>query len=213
MTTDAQRFGGATAGSKRIPGSQRRELIVEAALGEFAAVGYEAASVGRIATAAGVARTVLYDHFSSKLALFKGLLMTEGEALLAYLSEGLESEGTTEERWRATFDAFFRFAEDQPLAWRFLYPSRPPLESEAAEEYRRARSESNRVMARLLAADARRAGLEPETVAARAVFAMHRDALIAAARWWQTHPSVPRSEIVEAAMTALYTGFGGMQPG
>jgi AcrR family transcriptional regulator len=212
MATDAQRVEGGTVGAKRIPGSQRRELIIEAALGEFAAVGYEAASVGRIATAAGVARTVLYDHFPSKLALFKDLLVTEGEALLAYLSEGLESEGTTEERWRATFDAFFRFAEDQPLAWRFLYPSRPPLESEAAEEYRRARTESNRVMARLLAADARRAGLEPETVAARAVFAMHRDALTAAARWWQNHPGVPRGEIVEAAMTALWTGFGGMQP-
>jgi AcrR family transcriptional regulator len=200
------------APKSRIPGSQRRGLIIEAALAEFAAVGYEAASVGRIATAAGVSRTVLYDHFPSKLQLFTDLLTTEGETLLAFMSEGLESHGTTEERWRATFDAFFRFAQEQPLAWRLLYPSRPPLESEAAEQYRHARSESNRVMARLLAADARRAGLEPETVAARAVFAMHRDALTAAARWWQNHPAVPRTEIVEAAMTALYTGFGGMQP-
>jgi AcrR family transcriptional regulator len=196
----------------RLPGSQRRGLIVEAALAEFAEIGYEAASVGRIATAAGVSRTVLYDHFPSKLALFTDLLAVEGEALLAYMSDALKSEGSTEDRWRATFDAFLRFVEDQPLAWRLLYPSRPPLDLEAATAFRRARSESNRVMARLLAADARRAGLEPESVAARAVFAMHRDALTGAARWWQAHPGVERSEIVEAAMAALWTGFGGLQP-
>jgi AcrR family transcriptional regulator len=200
------------APKSRIPGAQRRELVIDSALAEFAAIGYEAASIGRIATAAGVSRTVLYDHFPSKLALFTDLLATEQQELLAYLSDALESEGSTEQRWRATFDAFFRFYEAHPLAWRLLYPSRPPLDSDAAREYRRARSESNRVMADLLAADARRAGLDPQSVPARAVFAMHRDALVAAVRWWQAHPAVSRTELVEAAMAALWTGFGGLQP-
>jgi AcrR family transcriptional regulator len=200
------------APKSRIPGAQRRELVIEAALAEFAEVGYEAASVGRIATAAGVSRTVLYDHFPSKLALFTDLLATEQQELLAYLSAALESEGSTEERWRATFDAFFRFYEEHSLAWQLLYPSRPPLDADAARESRRARAESNRVMADLLAADARRAGLDPQSVPARAVFAMHRDALIAAIRWWQIHTDVTRAELVDAAMAALWTGFGGLQP-
>jgi AcrR family transcriptional regulator len=200
------------APKSRIPGAQRRELVIEAALGEFAAVGYEAASVGRIATAAGVSRTVLYDHFPSKLALFTDLLATEQQELLAYLRTALESEGSAEERWRDTFDAFFRFSEERPLAWRLLYPSRPPLDADAAREYRRARAESNLVMADLLAADARHAGLDPQSVPARAIFAMHRDALVAAIRWWQNHVDVTRAELVEAAMAALWTGFGGLQP-
>jgi AcrR family transcriptional regulator len=204
MSTDTPR--------SRLRGVERRELIIDAALAEFAAVGYEAASVGSIATAAGVTRTVLYDHFPSKLALFSDLLAVEDEAMLAYLSAALESSGTVEDRWRATFDAFFRFVEDQPLAWRLLYPSRPPLDTEAGEVLRRSRSESGRVLARLLAPDARRAGLEPESVIARAVFAIHRDALTAAARWWQAHPQVTRAEIVESSMAALWTGFGGLQP-
>ena len=200
------------APKSRLRGTQRRELIIDAALAEFAAVGYEGASVGRIATAAGVTRTVLYDHVPSKLALFSDLLETEVQALLSYLSGGLESEGSTEERWRATFEAFFRFSEDHPLAWRLLYPDRPPLDPDAARTYRASRTEYNRIMADLLAADARRAGLDPGTVAARAVFAMHRDALVAAVRWWQNHPRVTRAELVEAAMAALWTGFGGLQP-
>jgi AcrR family transcriptional regulator len=204
MATDAPKT--------RLKGSQRRELIVQAALPEFAQRGYEAASVGRIARAAGVARTVLYDHFPSKHALFVEVLDDEQQAMLAYLRAALGSEGTTEERWRATFDAFFSFVEEHPLGWRLLFPNHPPLNQAGGQEYRRIRSESNRVLADLLAADAHRAGLEPETVRARALFAMHRDGLIAAARWWAGHPNVTRPEVVDAAMAALWTGFGGLQP-
>jgi AcrR family transcriptional regulator len=196
----------------RLRGPQRRELIVQAALPEFAQHGYEAASVGRIARAAGVARTVLYDHFPSKHALFVEVLGLEQEALLKYLSTALGSQGMTEDRWRAAFDAFFTFVEEQPLGWRLLFPSNPPLNPEAARDYRRLRAASNRVLASLLADDARRAGLEPETVRARAVFAIHREALTAAARWWQSHPQVSRAEMVDSAMAALWTGFGGLQP-
>jgi AcrR family transcriptional regulator len=196
----------------RLRGAQRRELIVDAATAEFAERGYEAASVGRIARAAGVSRTVLYDHFASKHALFVEVLDLEQQALLRYLSNALGSHGTTEARWRAAFDAFFTFVEEQPLGWRLLFPSNPPLDNQAAEDYRRLRAASNRILASLLADDARRAGLEPETVRARAVFAIHRDALTASARWWQGHPEVSRAEIVDAAMAALWTGFGGLQP-
>ena len=196
----------------RLRGSQRRQLIVEAAVSEFAQRGYEAASVGRVARAAGVARTVLYDHFPSKHALFVEIVDMEQETLLSYLGAALGSRGTTEERWRAAFDAFFAFVEEQPLGWRLLFPSHPPVDHTAAAEYRRLRIASNRILASLLADDARRAGLEPETVRARALFAIHRDALTAAAHWWHAHPDVSRAEIVDAAMAALWTGFGGLQP-
>ena len=200
------------APKSRLSGVRRRELIIHAALAEFASVGYEAASLGRVAAGAGVARTVLYDHFPSKVALFADLLTTESDELIGYLGAALESEGSTEERWRATFGAFFAFAEEHPVGWKLLYPDRPPLDPEAAEVYRAARGRLNRVMADLLAADARRAGLEPDSVAARGVFAIHRAGLVGAIRWWQGHPGVGREELVDAAMAALWTGFGGMQP-
>lgn len=193
-------------------GPQRRELIVAAARPEFAQRGYEAASLGRVARAAGVSRTVLYDHFPSKHALFVEVLGGEQRELLAYLSAALGSAGSTEQRWRAAFDAFFSFVQERPLGWRLLFPSNPPLNPEGAQEYHRIRDESNRVLASLLADDARRAGLEPETVRARALFAIHRDGLTAAARWWEDHPNVTRPEVVDAAMAALWTGFGGLQP-
>ncbi len=196
----------------RLPAAQRRELITRAALDEFAQVGYEAASVGRIAQAAGVARTVLYDHYPSKQALFIDLLASEQQQLLSYLSAALESSGTTEQRWRALFDAFFGFVEKHPTAWAMMFPRRPPLDEEALYEIRQLRDEFNQVLAAVLAADARRAGLEPNSVKARAIFAIHRDALTSAARWWRNHPEIPRAEMVDAAMAALWTGFGGLTP-
>jgi AcrR family transcriptional regulator len=204
MTTDAPKT--------RLKGSQRRRLIVEAALPEFARRGYEAASVGRIATAAGVSRTVLYDHFQSKHALFVEVLGQQQQALLEHLRDALGGEGSTEDRWRATFDAFFAFVQGQPLGWSLLFPDNPPLSPETAVEYQRLRTEYNRILADLLADDARHAGLEPDSVRARALFAIHRDGLTAAARWWQSHPEVSRGELVDAAMAALWTGFGGLQP-
>ena len=192
----------------RLPASERRELIVEAALGEFARRGYEAASIGRIAAAAGVARTVLYDHFPSKHALFVELLSDQHAALLAHLSAPIASDAPMRERMRATFDAFFAFAEERPLAWQLLFPHHPPVDPDVSAEQRRCRTESNRVLAQLLVEDARSAGIDPDSQVGRAVFAMHQEAMHGAVRWWQAHPEVERAELVEATMVTLWTGLG-----
>jgi AcrR family transcriptional regulator len=193
---------------QRLPASERRELIVDAALREFAERGYEAASVGRIASAAGVTRTVLYDHFPSKHALFVELLRSWQQALLSHMEDALGGAGSMRSRMRGTFDAFFAFAEEQPVAWRLLFPDHPPLDPVAAAEMRRCRTESNRALAALLVADARQAGIDPDSAVGRAVFAMHQEALHGAARWWRGHPEVARDELVEAAMVALWSGLG-----
>lgn len=192
----------------RLPGAERRELIVEAATAEFAQLGYEGASVGRIARAAGVSRTVLYDYFPSKHALFVELLRTQHRALLSFLSEPIASEAPMRERMQATYDAFFRFVEERPLAWRLLFPTRPPLDPAVADDYRTVRSESNRILADLLAPDARRAGVDPSSEVGRIIFTIHLDALHGTARWWRSHPDTPRAELVRAMTAALWTGMG-----
>ena len=192
----------------RLPAEERRSLIVAAALSEFALRGYEAASVGRIAAAAGVSRTVLYDHFPAKQALYVSVLRSQHAALLSHLRETLASERPMEERMRATYDAFFLFAEQNPEAFSVLFPENPPVDVTVLAEWRRCRTESNRLLAELLASDARRAGLDPESEVGRVVFLIHQQALHGVARWWQAHPDVPRSELVDGAMAALWTGLG-----
>jgi AcrR family transcriptional regulator len=198
---------------RRIPAAARRELIVEAALAEFAERGYEAASIGRIATAAGITRSVLYDHFPSKHALFVDLLRSQQADLVEFMRVEIVSDAPLRERLRATCDAFFTFAEERPRAWRLLFPSHPPVDPAVVSEYRRSRSQSNRLLAQAWSADARRTGVDPRSGAGRAIFAMHMEALHGAARWWQTHPEVTRQELVTAAMAVLWTGMGAVDRG
>ncbi len=55
-------------------GEATRARILEAALDQFAAHGYEAASVDEICARAGVSKGAFYHHFESKQALFLALL-------------------------------------------------------------------------------------------------------------------------------------------
>lgn len=197
----------------RLPASERRALVTEAAITEFALRGYDAASIGRIASAAGVARTVLYDHFDSKQALFSELLQTQNAELITHVGVPIASDAPLRERIEAAYDVFFRFVEEQPLAWRLLFPAQPPLDPEVAAEYRHVRAEANRVLAELLAPDARRTGVDPVSPVGRALFAIHLEALYGAARWWHAHPDVPRVQMVRAVMAALWTGMGAAERG
>lgn len=53
---------------------RKREAIVRAAVEEFRTAGYEATSMDRIASAAGVSKRTVYNHFPSKEELFALML-------------------------------------------------------------------------------------------------------------------------------------------
>jgi AcrR family transcriptional regulator len=196
-----------------MPAAERRALIVSAALEEFGAHGYEGSSMGRIGAAAGVSRTVLYDHFPHKRALFAALLKETHAALLAHLRERIAADAPMQERMRAAIDAFFAFAETQPSAWRLLFPDHAPVNPAVAADHRRQRAASNRLLADLIAPDAKRAGIEPASPVGQAIFALQQSALHGAVRWWHAHPRVTREQLVTAAMGLLWTGIGGLERG
>jgi AcrR family transcriptional regulator len=68
---------------------QTRGEILVAARESFGALGYEAASIGVIAKAAGVTSGALYHHFADKQALFAAV----AEKIEAYLMEELVKAG------------------------------------------------------------------------------------------------------------------------
>ncbi|HSI57618.1 MAG TPA: TetR/AcrR family transcriptional regulator [Ideonella sp.] len=59
---------------------RKREAIVQAAIGEFRANGFDATSMDRVAAAAGVSKRTVYNHFPSKDALFAEILRQLWEA-------------------------------------------------------------------------------------------------------------------------------------
>jgi len=61
-------------GQKRIPGKERRQLILEAALETFSERGYEGSTIKKIADRAGVNQALIYQHFKNKEDLYKSIL-------------------------------------------------------------------------------------------------------------------------------------------
>jgi TetR/AcrR family transcriptional regulator len=61
------------------------QLILEAALAEFHAQGFKGARTTRIAEKAGISRTMLHYHFSTKEALFEAVLQKTFGSVLSHL--------------------------------------------------------------------------------------------------------------------------------
>jgi AcrR family transcriptional regulator len=68
---------------KRLSAEQRRAKILSAAVRAFARDGYDGTTMDEIAARAQITKPVLYDHFSSKQALFLTVLETIRDGLIA----------------------------------------------------------------------------------------------------------------------------------
>jgi AcrR family transcriptional regulator len=79
---------------------EKREAVLDAAAEEFAAHGYEAASVNRILAAAGFSKGSFYYYFDDKADLAAAVLVREAERYLARWPE-LRAPKTRAGFWRA----------------------------------------------------------------------------------------------------------------
>src|SRR5260370_18052805 len=111
----------ARAGTRRrLSAARRRDLIMQAAAGVFAEHGYHGASMTAIAAAAGIAPSVIYDHFSSKKALHLELLTRHARAMVEVTTR-VPAGGSAEELMRSSTEAFFSYVEQNRHARRMLF--------------------------------------------------------------------------------------------
>ena len=108
-------------GTTRLPAERRRQQILEVACGVFADRGFHATSMDDIAAAAGVTKPVLYQHFSSKRALFVDLLGDLGRQLLVELNTATGAAHSGRERVEEGFTSYFRFVTGNEAAFRVLF--------------------------------------------------------------------------------------------
>src|SRR6202020_2995822 len=80
--------------TRRLTAGQRRRQLVSVALELFARRGYRATTMDDIAEAAGVTKPLVYQHFSSKRALYLELVNSIAQELLIAVRTGvMEAEG------------------------------------------------------------------------------------------------------------------------
>lgn len=110
---------------RRLSADERRRQLFDVALQLFAERGYDAATMDEIAERAGVTKPLLYQHFSSKRALYLELVDSVAEGLLASISEATGSAIGPRQQVEDGFAAYFRMVVTHEAAFRLLYGSRP----------------------------------------------------------------------------------------
>jgi AcrR family transcriptional regulator len=105
----------------RLPAVQRRRQLLDVALRVFADQGFRGASMADVATAAGVTKPVLYQHFGSKRELYLQLLEDVGQRLLEEVQKATAAAGGPRQQVASGFEAYFRFVDDNENAFRLLF--------------------------------------------------------------------------------------------
>ena len=115
------RDGHPADGPRRLSAGQRRLQLFDVALSLFAARGYRSTTMDDIAEAAGVTKPLLYQHFSSKRALYLELVETAAQSLVHEIAQATSAAAGPRQQVEDGFAAYFRFLVAHQAAFRLLY--------------------------------------------------------------------------------------------
>lgn len=194
---------------RRLTAARRRRQLIDVALETFAGSGFNATTMEDIATAAGVTKPLLYQHFDSKRALYLELIDDVAERLVAALADAAGSEQGWQRKVGAGFEAYFRFSVENQSAMRMLFDA--PADEELARGLRTIEEAISDFVTPLIEAD-----IDPD----------HRRAIAAAVvgmaegvtREWLRHSlgvpdqtGDPRQEAIHLAHRVADFAWGGLR--
>jgi AcrR family transcriptional regulator len=197
----------------RLRAAERRAQLLGVARRLFARDGYRGASMESIAEAAGVTKPVLYQHFSSKRALYEALLASELGRLTEELETAFSQAEGNAERLRRGFGAYLDFVDRNEDAFRLLFTEALALDADFQQqvaEFRRW------VAGRVAAIIAAEAGLP--AARARALAAAIVGMAEGAAGWWlDERRPLAAGELADELAGLAWKGFarfpgGGRDP-
>ncbi|TDC55985.1 TetR/AcrR family transcriptional regulator [Actinomadura sp. KC345] len=105
---------------KRMTGKERREQLLDIGRSLFAARGLDGTSVEEIASAAGVSKPVVYEHFGGKEGLYAVVVDREFESLLRLVTESLNSAIHYRGKLEKAALALLQYIEENPDGFRIL---------------------------------------------------------------------------------------------
>jgi AcrR family transcriptional regulator len=125
-----------------MPPEERRQQLLDAALGVILEQGYAGVSIEAIARSAGVTRPVVYDHFRNLGLLLEALFDREEHTALAQLAEVVPTDPGVQDPGEALASGAGRFLDavaSRPATWRLIL-----LPPEGTPEMVRQHVEANR---------------------------------------------------------------------
>jgi AcrR family transcriptional regulator len=137
----------------RLPALERREQILDVAVGVFARNGFHDTSMNDVAEVAGVTKPVLYQHFDSKQDLYLALLDEAGRRMLDTIRSATAGAANGREQTELGFKAYFGWVASDLDAFLLLFGSRASRDDDAVKAIRKLTAEAAEAVAPLIAAD------------------------------------------------------------
>jgi AcrR family transcriptional regulator len=191
--------------SARLPRSERRAQLLDAAKDVFVERGYHAAAMDEIAVRAGVSKPVLYQHFPGKLDLYLAMLDVSIDDFVASVSSALNSTPDNKRRVAAAMEAFFAFVGAQDGTFRLLFENDlATLDAVRSRLYSLTRRCAEAI-APVIAEDTGQSPEEAQLLAA----GMVGMAQVAARFWLASDGSLPRPEATALIATLGWRGIRG----
>ena len=188
----------------RLPRTERRAQLLDAAEQVFAANGYHSAAMDDIAEQAGVSKPVLYQHFPGKLDLYIALLESHVDTLVRAVEEALGSTTDNKQRVHNAVGAFFDFVNGDVGAFRMVFESDLRGEPDVQRAVDRATTATVDAIAKTIMSDA---GLDAERARLLAVGLVGMSQ-VSARYWLDQDADVSRDDAVRLTATLAWRGIG-----
>lgn len=122
---------------RRLTATQRRQQLFAVALRLFAERGYRSTTMDDVAEAAGVTKPLVYQHFSSKRALYLELVDSVARELVAEIARATAAAEGPRQQVELGFAAYFDMVVTHEAAFRLLYGRNDGTDEELGEALRR----------------------------------------------------------------------------
>jgi AcrR family transcriptional regulator len=193
----------ATQRPVRLQRAERRAQLLAVARTVFVDNGYHAAAMDQIADRAGVSKPILYKHFGSKLDLYLSLLDHATDALVAGVTEALETPDDNEDKVSAAIGVYFAFADDGSHDYRLVFES----DATSADVVRARLDRANERIAHVIAQAIRRESDLPSGRSEILGAALAGMAAASARQWLAAGRRVPRAEAVALVAALAWRGI------
>ena len=107
--------------SGRLPGPERKQQLLTVARSVLAKNGYHETTMSEIASAAGVTKPVLYQHYRSKRDLYRSVLEDIGVRLESTVVAAAVDTSTPRQRAEAGIRAYAEFVEEDRDGFQLLF--------------------------------------------------------------------------------------------
>ena len=200
----------ATMPGRRLPRSVREIQMLDAAVVEFARLGFHAASMDDIAARAGVSKPMVYTYLGAKEDVFMACLHREGTRVMQAVVDVVDPElGPDEQLWHG-MRAFFSYVAANRDGWSVLYrQGRGPF----AEEVAAMRARMIEVVTGMLARAVETRGRSPRTTDLIPLAYALVGAGESLADWLAEHPDEGPESVAGRLMNVVWLGAGPLLDG